>query len=103
MVLETPDKATRRMLLQNIKKLRGHIKASLHLSPTEQANKALAFSQLKGKNLSINDHGDIVKIFIRGQQTTLEKTIELYRPADLVQHDLNFILNHIPPRATAFK
>jgi hypothetical protein len=51
LTLSTPSKASRRLLLQEIKNNRNGVKASVLLTPLERANKALAFRLLHKKKV----------------------------------------------------
>ena len=68
LVLETPSKATRRMLMEAIKSLGGKEQAVAHLTPQEKACKALVYKQAQQMGLRVRNKGDIceVQCFIPG-------------------------------------
>jgi hypothetical protein len=62
LILAAPDKASRRILLRAIKTTGGTMKASMYLSPSEKANKALAYRYLARRPVHIKDNGDIMLV-----------------------------------------
>ena len=62
LVLEAPSLVARRALLEALKLSRSHVRIHLHMSPQAKANKTLVYHQAKKNVVKIMDHGDMIHI-----------------------------------------
>jgi hypothetical protein len=88
LVLEAPNPVARRALLDALKASRSHVRIHLHLSPLGRANKTLVYYLAKKNMVNIIDHGDLVHICWKKDET-INVNIDLLRSAEEVQDRLH--------------
>jgi hypothetical protein len=88
LTLSTTSKASRRLLLQEIKKNRNGVKASVLLTPLERANKALAYRLLHKKKVHVKDLGDMMTLTPIGQPTPAPHNVHLDTQPDQVEGEI---------------
>jgi hypothetical protein len=95
LTLTTDSKASRRLLLRQLKLQRNGIKAMVQLTPQEKANKALAYRLLQGKNVLIRDMGDMMTLSPAGQPNNSPHNLQLYLQPDQVESEVNQVIDFV--------
>ena len=80
MVLEAPDRVSRRALVDSLKRSKSNYRAFVHLSPMAKANKTLVYFQTTRQPIRITDRGDIMHLTWKYDTSSWEN-IDLEKPA----------------------
>jgi hypothetical protein len=80
MILEAPDRISRRALVDALKGSKSYYRAFVHLSPMAKANKTLVYFRTNRQPIKITDRGDVMHLTWRFDASSWEN-IELEKSA----------------------
>jgi hypothetical protein len=80
MILEAPDRISRRALVDALKGSKSYYRGFVHLLPMAKANKTLVYFQANRSPIKITDRGDVMHLTWRFEASSWEN-IDLEKPA----------------------